>query len=75
MVPETKATIKTIYVIDDEEEESLLSYGEAIALGVMKMSQQVKEMRIRRVKLSCFRLTGLCPLTVLPSFPGPFPRR
>ena len=50
--PETKSTIKTtIYVIDDKEEESLLSYGVAIALGVMKMSEQVKDMRIRRVKL------------------------
>ena len=50
--PETKSTIQTtIYVIDDHEEESLLSYGVAIALGVMKMSQQVKERRIRRIKI------------------------
>ncbi len=47
---ETKSSIKTtIYVIDDEDELSLLSYGVATALGIMKMSKQVKEIRIKRV--------------------------
>ena len=38
-------------MINDDDEESLLSYGVAVALGVTKMSPQVKNIKIRKVNI------------------------
>jgi hypothetical protein len=48
--PEKRPSIQTtIYVIDNENENSLLNYGVATACGIVKMSKQVKEIKIRKI--------------------------